>query len=1242
MYYNTTLGFTLCGAGLLATAREWTLLARAASSAVIVLGVVTLSQYLVGVNLGIDQLLMRDFILLAGVAPGRMASTTAFSFVCGGVALLIMNRQGRAAIAPARRVLVSILGTIPLAVGSLTVCMHVLNLVAAYGWGTEMRAMAMHTGAGFLLLGGVLLLQTWRTQDSSRHAPNWLPIASAAAGTVLTLIGWQVLLIQAQRDLEHVVHLTAVQVTNELRARMDGRILALQRMVEHWEYKAPLTRAEWEREAELNLRDFPGFQAISWTDPSLHIRWLVPLAGNERALGLHIGEANPRRATIERAREQRKTVISPPYTLAQGDKGLIASVPIFANGQFGGIISGVFRIEPLFDTILHNIAPGYGIALFTAAEEFYRRTPQGSVPGRQWGSETTLSLHGITWHVLVWPSTAILAQERSVMPTAVLTFGLFISGLLAYMVFLAQIGRERARDVAAANRRLDTLNAQLEQRVQERTAELRESEERFRRAFDDARVPMALFKPDGQYLRVNPATCEFFGYTEPEMLSLAVTTLTHPDDVAQSKAMIQQVLSSDREAYHFEKRFRHKSGATLWAVANGTLIRDAEGTPLYFVTMMQDTTARKQAEDTLAQHSLALARANSDLRQLAYISAHDLQEPVRQLSVYARALASEYHQHLTGEGNLFLSYVIDGAIYISALLSDLLTYLELDRSNIERTATDCEVLFDQVSAEIGQKMSASEYSLTHDALPILAVSTSHLRLVFTQLLENALKFRGADPPRVHVWAEREGHAWRFAVRDNGIGMAPEYTEQIFAICKRLHPRSQYPGTGMGLAICKKIIEQHGGRIWVESELGQGATFFFTIADPEPPPYSVHDTVAERLRLANEELERRVEERTAALTLVNTALQQEIAARQGAEQAGRVSEARYRALVNAIPEMVWEAGPDGAMMIVSDRWLQYCGLTAEQMARDWPQLVVHPDDYDRCVRQWTQALAEGTNYEIEVRNRRYDGEYRWFLTRAVPARDTAGHIIGWYGTTVDIHDRKQAEEEQARLLAEIRRANTEHQQFAYIVSHDLNEPLRTITSFLHLLTKRLQGKLDTEATEYFAFVRDGAERLQLLLKDLLAYTSVDGSAQTFTVVDSANLLTQVLDDLHATIADNMASITHDALPTVTGDAAQLRLVLQNLIGNALKFRAAPPPQIHISAQRNGTHWQFSVRDNGIGLDPHQTVQIFQVFRRLHPSQEYAGTGIGLAICKRIVERHGGRIWVDSTPGNGATFYFTIPV
>jgi PAS domain S-box-containing protein len=653
-----------------------------------------------------------------------------------------------------------------------------------------------------------------------------------------------------------------------------------------------------------------------------------------------------------------------------------------------------------------------------------------------------------------------------------------------------------------------------------------------------------------------------------------------------------------------------------------------------------DITKYQQVEEALVRHSLALARANSDLRQLAYISAHDLQEPVRQLSTSARILTDEYHQQFTGEGNLLLSYILDGATHITALLNDLLTFLELDRRDTERTTTDCEVVFRQVSVEVQQKLSAGEYSITHGALPTLAASTPHLRLVFTQLVENALKFRGEAPLCVHVWAEREKHVWRFAVRDNGIGIAPEYTEQIFAICKRLHPRSRYPGTGMGLAICKKIVEQHGGRIWVESEPGRGSTFFFTIADPEPPPYRVHDIVAERLRLANEELERRIAERTAALVQVNTALQQEIAARQGAERAGQASEARYHALVNAIPEMVWEAAPDGTMIIVSDRWLQYCGLTAEQMAHDWPKLVLHPDDHDRCVQQWTQALAEGTNYEIEVRNRRFDGEYRWFLTRAVPARDAAGHITGWYGTTVDIHERKQAEEEQAQLITEIQRANAELQQFAYIVSHDLNEPLCTMTNFLHLLTEHLQGELDAEAREYFAFVQDGAQRLQQLLKDLLAYTSVAGSTQTFTVVESETLLTQVLEDLHVTITANMASLTHDALPPVTGDATQLRLVFQNLISNALKFRGAPPPQIHISAQRNGTHWQFSVRDNGIGIDPHQATRLFRVFQRLHSRQEYAGTGIGLAICKKIVEHHGGRIWVDSTPGNGSTFYFTI--
>jgi len=355
---------------------------------------------------------------------------------------------------------------------------------------------------------------------------------------------------------------------------------------------------------------------------------------------------------------------------------------------------------------------------------------------------------------------------------------------------------------------------------------------------------------------------------------------------------------------------------------------------------------------------------------------------------------------------------------------------------------------------------------------------------------------------------------------------------------------------------------------------------------------------------------------------------------------RESEARFRALVNAVPAFVWAAAPDGTMTLVSKQWLTYCGRTEEQLARDWPQLALHPDDYERCVTQWNQALASGSLYEIEVRNRRHDGEYRWFLTRAVPVRDDAGRIIEWHGTTTDIHERKQAEDAQARLLAEVQRINGELQQFAYIVSHDLNEPLRTAANYAALLARQYRGKLDPTADEYLAFVADGAQRMQRMIQDLLAYTRAGGQDLTFTPVDCEALLAHVCDDLQMAIKESRATITHDTLPTVSGNETRLGQVLQNLLGNALKFRGTEPPRIHVSAQRRDNFWVFSVRDNGIGIDPQYIGRLFQVFQRLHTSTEYPGTGMGLAICKKIVERHGGRIWAESLPDQGTTFFFTL--
>ena len=288
------------------------------------------------------------------------------------------------------------------------------------------------------------------------------------------------------------------------------------------------------------------------------------------------------------------------------------------------------------------------------------------------------------------------------------------------------------------------------------------------------------------------------------------------------------------------------------------------------------------------------------------------------------------------------------------------------------------------------------------------------------------------------------------------------------------------------------------------------------------------------------------------------------------------------------------------------------------------------------------LRRGERVEhFETVRRAKDGRLLDVSVAISPLRDAHGTIIGASKIARDITAQKQLERELAQRATKLERLNAELQQFGYIVSHDLQEPLRTITNFVQLLAQRAHGKLDAEADTYMTFAVEGAQRMQALITDLMAYTRMGEKKQGDTAVDCEAVLAHVLDDLQLAITDSAAAVTYDALPTVHGDASQLRLVFQNLIGNALKFRSTAPPRIHVSARGAGSQWAFSVRDNGIGLDLRQAERIFQVFQRLHTHREYTGTGIGLAICKKIVEQHGGRIWVESEPGTGATFFFTLP-
>ncbi len=244
-------------------------------------------------------------------------------------------------------------------------------------------------------------------------------------------------------------------------------------------------------------------------------------------------------------------------------------------------------------------------------------------------------------------------------------------------------------------------------------------------------------------------------------------------------------------------------------------------------------------------------------------------------------------------------------------------------------------------------------------------------------------------------------------------------------------------------------------------------------------------------------------------------------------------------------------------------------------------------------------------------------------------------------SVELDERRRTEAKLAQYAAGLRRSNAELEQFAYVASHDLQEPLRMVASFTQLLAKRYQGKLDKDADEFIGFAVDGANRMQMLINDLLALSRVGTRGKALEPTDCEAVLIQTLANLAAMMQETGAVVTHDSLPTVLADAVQMGQMFQNLLINALKFQGREPPRVHISAQRQDSDWLFSVRDNGIGIAQNHQDRIFAIFQRLHRREDYPGTGLGLALCKKIAERHGGRIWVESEPDRGSTFYFTIP-
>jgi PAS domain S-box-containing protein len=361
----------------------------------------------------------------------------------------------------------------------------------------------------------------------------------------------------------------------------------------------------------------------------------------------------------------------------------------------------------------------------------------------------------------------------------------------------------------------------------------------------------------------------------------------------------------------------------------------------------------------------------------------------------------------------------------------------------------------------------------------------------------------------------------------------------------------------------------------------------------------------------------------------------------AEEELRKSEEKYRNIVETANEGIWIHNAEAITTYVNKKMAEMLGYCPEELIdRFISDFISEESKTATKLKLKNRRLGISESFELKLICK--DGSVLWVLISAKSLFDNDGKFAGTLSMLTDITKRKEAEEILKLRLEELTRSNAELEQFAYVSSHDLQEPLRMITSYLQLLQRRYQGNIDDRADKYIKFAVDGAFRMQNLINDLLELSRVTTRASKYEPTNCEFVLNQVLSGLELYIKENNATVTHDPLPEVMADNTQLAQVFQNLVINGIKFHSEEAPRIHISAEKMASEWVFSVQDNGIGIDQKYSEKIFEVFKRLHKKEEYPGTGIGLSVCKKIVERHGGRIWVESELGKGSTFYFTLPI
>ncbi len=726
---------------------------------------------------------------------------------------------------------------------------------------------------------------------------------------------------------------------------------------------------------------------------------------------------------------------------------------------------------------------------------------------------------------------------------------------------------------------------------------LRASEEKFRKTFENSAIAKSLTAIDGHLIQVNQAFCELVGYSKKELTSTTFHDITHPDDIGLGKECIRCLLAGEKETYRFDKRYIHKNGQTIYVTINSFLLRDKEGNPGFLITDIVDITARREAEESLKAERQQLYNVMETLPTMICLLSPD----------YHVVFANRSFRERFGESHGRHCY--EYCYGQSAPCEFCETYNVLKTGQSQHW---------EIKTPDGSVIEVYDFPFSDvDGSPLILemdVDVTEVRKAKTDLEKanayNRSLIEASLDPLVTIGP------------DGRITDVNEATEKT---------------TGL------------------ERERLVGTDFSDYFTEPDKARAGYQQVFREGF-VRDYSLEIRHRDGKITPVLYNASLYRD----QGGEVTGIFAAARDITDRKMIEEVLWRTNELLESMFSAieiniaylDRDFNFIRVN-----RAYAESCAYPEDYfpgKNHFKLYPDSENEAIFRDVVRTGKPHIEIAKAFIFPDQPDRgllfwdwslhpvfEPDGSVGGLVLSLIDVTQRERAAQEIHNKNAALAAANAELQQFAYVASHDLQEPLRMISSYLQLIERRYKDKLDRDANDFIEFAVDGARRLQNMINSLLLYSRVGSRGSAFKIESAKSAVEQALNNLKIAIEENHATIIVGDMPEVFTDLTQLIQLFQNLISNSLKFRRIDPLKIEIGAEAVDGNWLFMVKDNGIGIDMEYRDKIFNIFQRLHGA-EYPGTGIGLALCKRIMERHGGSIWVESELGKGATFQFTLPI